>query len=122
MLSLYLQTSDATDPDQLRPGLEAEQVSPGLLGFLVTFLMVAAVILLILDLVRRQRRLRYRADYARRREAEEAEPAEGAAVAAGPRAGAEPTTGPTAGSTAAQTERPPGQGPEAGADGAPRER
>lgn len=69
MLSLPLQNyNDATDPGELRPGLEAEQVSPGLLGFLITFVMVAVVVLLIVDMVRRQRRLRYRADYARARE------------------------------------------------------
>ena len=73
MISLPLQNySDATDPNQLRPGLEAEQVSPGLIGFLITFVMVAVVVALIVDMVRRQRRLRYRADYARRREQEQA--------------------------------------------------
>ena len=46
MLSLPLQNyNDATDPGELRPGLEAEQVSPGLLGFLITFVMVAVVVL-----------------------------------------------------------------------------
>ena len=48
MLSLPLQNyNDATDPGELRPGLEAEQVSPGLLGFLITFVMVAVVVLLL---------------------------------------------------------------------------
>ena len=69
MLSLPLQNyNDATDSGELRPGLEAEQVSPGLIGFLITFVMVAVVVALIVDMVRRQRRLRYRADYARARE------------------------------------------------------
>lgn len=44
----------------LRPGLDPTQVTPGLLGFLVTLFFVVAVIFLIRDMTRRIRRVRYR--------------------------------------------------------------
>lgn len=44
--------------------------SPGITGFLVTMVLGIVIILLGLDLTRRQRRLRYRVDYAKAREAE----------------------------------------------------
>lgn len=90
MLRISLQNPTTTDPGDLRPGLEADQVSPGVIGFLVTFLLVVAVVLLILDLVRRQRRLRYRAEYARRREAEERGEIAGEGSAADPDGVADP--------------------------------
>lgn len=49
-------------PDQedgLRPGLDPSQVTPGLLGFLFTLVMVVAVIFLIRDMSKRIRRVRY---------------------------------------------------------------
>ncbi|MDY3048369.1 MAG: hypothetical protein SOR40_01125 [Rothia sp. (in: high G+C Gram-positive bacteria)] len=45
--------------------------SPGILGFAVFFILGVIIILLGLDLTRRSRRLRYRAEYAQAREAEE---------------------------------------------------
>ncbi len=52
----------ATPPPggDLREGLNADQVTPGLTGFIATFAIVAVVILLILDMTRRIRRVRYR--------------------------------------------------------------
>lgn len=55
----------ATDPavpngPGLRPGLTEEQVTPGLLGFLVTFFIVVIMVFLIRDMVKRIRRVRYR--------------------------------------------------------------
>lgn len=50
--------------------------SPGIIGFIVTFIMALAIILLGLDLTRRARRLRYRSEYAIAREAEERSAAE----------------------------------------------
>lgn len=44
----------------LRSGLTADQVTPGLLGFLMTAFMVIAVILLMVSMTRRIRRVRYR--------------------------------------------------------------
>lgn len=69
MLTLYLQTAAPSDPNDLMPGLEPEQVSPGVIGFFATFFVVLALTVLILDFMRRQRRLRYRMAYAREREA-----------------------------------------------------
>lgn len=52
-----------------------DSVTPGLLGFLVTFLIAVAAVLLVLDMVRRIRRVRYRAEIAEKLDAEEAEAA-----------------------------------------------
>lgn len=59
------------DEGTLRPGLDPSQVTPGMLGFLMTLLLAVAVIFLMRDFNRRNRRLRYRAEYAERRVAEE---------------------------------------------------
>ncbi len=57
-----LATSPAPAPSpSLRPGLEQDQVTPGLLGFLLTAFIVVLTALLIVDMVRRIRRVRYRA-------------------------------------------------------------
>ena len=53
--------------------------SPGIVGFIVTFCLAVAIVLLGLDLTRRARRLRYRSEYAIAREAEERAAAEAAA-------------------------------------------
>ncbi|MDF9279493.1 hypothetical protein P4U43_17030 [Arthrobacter sp. EH-1B-1] len=50
----------APDEGQLRPGLDPTQVTPGLLGFLMTLFMVIAVIFLMRSMVGRIRRVRYR--------------------------------------------------------------
>ena len=42
------------------PDFNPDTVTPGLVGFLITFLIAVAVVLLILDMVRRIRRVRYR--------------------------------------------------------------
>lgn len=44
----------------LRAGLTADQITPGLLGFVMTAFMVIAVILLMGSMTRRIRRVRYR--------------------------------------------------------------
>lgn len=45
----------------LRDGLSEDQVTPGLWGFIMTAFFVVATTLLIIDMVRRIRRVRYRA-------------------------------------------------------------
>jgi hypothetical protein len=45
----------------LRDGISEDQVTPGLLGFVMTAFFVVATALLIVDMVRRIRRVRYRA-------------------------------------------------------------
>lgn len=46
----------------MRPGLDPSSVTPGTLGFLATLFVVVLVILLIRDMVRRIRRVRYSAE------------------------------------------------------------
>ncbi|MCU1511202.1 MAG: hypothetical protein JWM01_2032 [Arthrobacter sp.] len=61
-LLIALATSPAPAPSpSLRPGLSQDQVTPGLLGFLLTAFIVLLTALLIVDMVRRIRRVRYRA-------------------------------------------------------------
>jgi len=61
--------------DALRFNTAAEfdpnSVTPGVVGFLVTFGLAAAVVLLVLDMVRRVRRLRYREEISAQLDAEE---------------------------------------------------
>ena len=59
------------DEGTLSPGLDPSQVTPGVAGFLMSLVLAVAVILLVLDFNRRNRRMRYRAEYAERRAAEE---------------------------------------------------
>jgi hypothetical protein len=59
------------------PNFNENSVTPGWVGFAITFLVAAAVVLLCIDLVRRIRRVRYRGEIreqleAERREAESA--------------------------------------------------
>jgi hypothetical protein len=60
-LILVLATAAPTDSPSLKPGLDPDQVSPGFLGFLVTFGVVAVMFFVIRDMVKRIRRVRYRA-------------------------------------------------------------
>jgi len=61
-LLIALATAPAPTPTpSLRPGLSEDQVTPGLLGFLLTAFIVVLTALLIMDMVRRIRRVRYRA-------------------------------------------------------------
>jgi hypothetical protein len=82
-LLIALATSPAPAPSpSLRPGLSQDQVTPGLLGFLLTAFIVVLTALLIVDMVRRIRRVRYRAQVEEERAAE-----------AGARGAAEPSAG-----------------------------
>ncbi len=61
-LLIALATTPAPTPTpSLRPGLSEDQVTPGLLGFLLTAFIVVLTAMLIVDMVRRIRRVRYRA-------------------------------------------------------------
>lgn len=48
--------------EDLIPAIEVDpnSVTPGVVGFVVTFIVMIAVLLLVLDMVRRVRRVRYR--------------------------------------------------------------
>jgi hypothetical protein len=59
-LSLATTPSPLPTPS-LREGISEDQVTPGLLGFIMTAFFVVATALLIVDMVRRIRRVRYRA-------------------------------------------------------------
>jgi hypothetical protein len=50
------------EEDTLIPAIEVDpnSVTPGVVGFVVTFAVAGAVLMLILDMVRRVRRVRYR--------------------------------------------------------------
>lgn len=48
-------------PPGLRPGLSEDQITPGTLGFIITFGIVIVMVFLIRDMVKRIRRVRYRA-------------------------------------------------------------
>ncbi|NJC21727.1 flagellar biosynthesis/type III secretory pathway M-ring protein FliF/YscJ [Arthrobacter pigmenti] len=67
----------------LRPGLDPAQVTPGLLGFLATLFLVVAVIFLIRDMVKRIRRVRYKAMAEEEAQAQRERPADGPAAEAG---------------------------------------
>jgi len=61
-LLLVLATTPTPMPTPtLRDGISEDQVTPGLLGFIMTAFFVVATALLIVDMVRRIRRVRYRA-------------------------------------------------------------
>ncbi|MDQ0078828.1 hypothetical protein [Arthrobacter oryzae] len=61
-LLIALATAPAPSPTpSLRPGLSEDQVTPGTWGFIMTAFFVLATTLLIVDMVRRIRRVRYRA-------------------------------------------------------------
>lgn len=52
-------------------GPNEDQVTPGVVGFTVTFLIAVAVVLLVIDMTRRIRRVRYRAEIAEKLDAEQ---------------------------------------------------
>jgi hypothetical protein len=49
-----------------------DSVTPGVVGFAVTFVLAVVVVLLVIDMVRRIRRVRYRAEIAEKLDAEQA--------------------------------------------------
>ena len=67
-LLIAVASSPAPSPS-LKPGLSQDQVTPGLLGFLLTAFIVVLTALLIVDMVRRIRRVRYRAQVEEERQA-----------------------------------------------------
>lgn len=63
-LSFATEPSPAPTEIELRPGLEEWQVSPGLVGFLVTFALAVACVLLFLNMSRHLRQARHNAERA----------------------------------------------------------
>ncbi len=66
--SLWLAATPSPSPTG---GPSDDQVTPGVVGFTVTFLVAVAAVLLILDMTRRIRRVRYRAEIAEKLDAEQ---------------------------------------------------
>lgn len=60
----------ATPTPSPTSGPSDDSVTPGVVGFTVTFLIAVAAVLLILDMTRRIRRVRYRAEIAEKLDAE----------------------------------------------------
>lgn len=67
---------------------DPNDVTPGVVGFIATILIMLAVLLLVIDMVRRIRRVNYRAEARERIAAEEAAAAEGALEGGTPAGGA----------------------------------
>ncbi|MFI8525473.1 hypothetical protein ACIGB8_13560 [Promicromonospora sukumoe] len=124
--AIALATEPSPNPTegQLRPGLETWQVSPGLIGFLVTFALAVACVLLFLNMSKHLRQAGHNA----RREGlpvPEAKvirfsrPGEDGAEGDGPDAGNGPVDGPADGPTSdgGSADGPDGGSP-AGANGA----
>jgi len=67
LVTLVLVPPELVPPSQVDDDL----VTPGVWGFVVTFVVVTAVVLLIVDMVRRVRRVNYRAEVAALLDAED---------------------------------------------------
>lgn len=78
LIALAATPSPSPTPS-LRPGLAEDQVTPGTWGFILTAFIVVLTTFLIVDMVRRIRRVRYRAQVEEARLAAEAGDAAGAA-------------------------------------------
>lgn len=66
-----LRTATATPTPTPPPGFDPNSVTPTWVGFAATFLVAAAVVFLIMDMVRRVRRVRYRGEIREQLEAEQ---------------------------------------------------
>ncbi|CAM5344839.1 hypothetical protein [Leifsonia shinshuensis] len=66
----------ATPTPSPTSGPSDDAVTPGVVGFTVTFLIAIAAVLLILDMTRRIRRLRYREEIAQKLDAEQRDAAQ----------------------------------------------
>ena len=67
--AIWLTVATPSPTPSLGPG--EDNVTPGYVGFLVTFVVAVAVVLLVIDMVRRIRRVRYRAEIAAKLDAEQ---------------------------------------------------
>lgn len=61
LLVALAQTPQPSPEGTLRPGLSEDMITPGTWGFIATAFVVVLTIFLIVDMVRRLRRLRYKA-------------------------------------------------------------
>lgn len=70
LLVALAQTPAPSPEGTLRPGLSEDMITPGTWGFIATAFVVVLTILLIVDMVRRLRRVRYKAQVEESREQE----------------------------------------------------
>jgi uncharacterized membrane protein YcjF (UPF0283 family) len=70
--AVLVRLADATPSPVPTSGVSDDLVTPGVWGFTITAIVMVAVIILIIDMVRRMRRLNYRAEIRERLEAEAA--------------------------------------------------
>ena len=61
-LTLVGAATATPSPQPIAPGVEPDLVTPGAIGFAVTALFIVVVILLVIDMTKRMRRVRYRAE------------------------------------------------------------
>jgi hypothetical protein len=86
---------------------DPNDVTPGVEGFVITFIVMAIVVLLVLDMVRRIRRVNYRAEVREQLEAERrAEELDGGAMPGEGEAQGGSTVAPTGEADAAASDRP----------------
>lgn len=69
LLLVLAATPSPLPTPSLREGISEDQITPGLWGFIMTAFFVLATTLLIVDMVRRIRRVRYRAQVEEERQA-----------------------------------------------------
>ena len=76
---LIVWTVDEPTPVPTMPGFNGDEnmVTPGVIGFFLTFAVMVAAVFLIIDMVRRVRRVNYRAEVREKLEAELAAEGEG---------------------------------------------
>jgi hypothetical protein len=69
---LTVWTADEPTPMPSTPGFDGDpnMVTPGVIGFFLTFLVMLGAVLLIIDMVRRVRRVNYRSEIREKLEAE----------------------------------------------------
>lgn len=61
-LAAVTATTATPTPAPTAPGVEPDLVTPGVVGFAVTAIFIVIVILLVVDMTKRMRRVRYRAE------------------------------------------------------------
>lgn len=76
MTHLIAMTATPSPTPPATTGYDEDQVTPGVIGFVITAVFVLAVVVLMLDMVRRVRRARYRGEAQERIKAELATSAE----------------------------------------------
>jgi hypothetical protein len=72
LITLFTWFAAVTPSPSPSPVLNEDLVTPGIVGFVATFFIAIATVLLVIDMTRRIRRVRYRAEVQEQLDAEEA--------------------------------------------------